>query len=92
MSLLPPANEVAEGYVFTPVCHSVHGGGHAWHRGVHGRGVLGGVSVSGPMFLLGGLCPGGLPDRDPLDRDPPPLYGKERAVRILLESRMHSCI
>ena len=23
---LPPANEVCEGYVFTPVCHSVHGG------------------------------------------------------------------
>ena len=25
--LLPPANEVCEGYVFTGVCHSVHGGG-----------------------------------------------------------------
>ena len=25
--LLPPANEACEGYVFTPVCHSVHGGG-----------------------------------------------------------------
>ena len=25
--LLPPANEVCEGYVFTHVCHSVHGGG-----------------------------------------------------------------
>ena len=24
--LLPPANEVCEGYVFTPVCHSVHRG------------------------------------------------------------------
>ena len=24
---LPPSNEVCEGYVFTPVCHSVHGGG-----------------------------------------------------------------
>ena len=23
---LPPANEVCKGYVFTPVCHSVHGG------------------------------------------------------------------
>ena len=29
---LPPANEVCEGYVFTPVCHSVHRGG-----GVHGQ-------------------------------------------------------
>ena len=26
MSSLPPANEVCEGYVFTPVCHSVQGG------------------------------------------------------------------
>ena len=25
--LLPPANEVCEGYVFTGVCHSVHRGG-----------------------------------------------------------------
>ena len=25
--LLPPANEVCESYVFTPVCHSVHRGG-----------------------------------------------------------------
>ena len=25
-NLLPPANEVCEGYVFTPVCHSVHRG------------------------------------------------------------------
>ena len=25
-TLLPPANEVCEGYVFTRVCHSVHGG------------------------------------------------------------------
>ena len=50
--LLPPANEVCEGYVFTGVCLStgcvcvwgvcvwqggVHGGGHAW-QGVCGRG------------------------------------------------------
>ena len=26
VELLPPANEVCEGYVFTRVCHSVHGG------------------------------------------------------------------
>ena len=26
-SLLPPANKVCEGNVFTPVCHSVHSGG-----------------------------------------------------------------
>ena len=36
--LLPPANEVCEGYVFTGVCLST--GGHAWHvaGGMHGRG------------------------------------------------------
>ena len=27
VSLLPPANEICEGYVFTRVYHSVHGGG-----------------------------------------------------------------
>ena len=27
ITLLPPANEVCEGYVFTPVCHSVYRGG-----------------------------------------------------------------
>ena len=27
---LPPANEVCEGYVFTRVCHSVHGAGSTW--------------------------------------------------------------
>ena len=33
---LPPANEVSEGYVFTPVCHSVHRGVCASvHAGIH---------------------------------------------------------
>ena len=33
--LLPPANEVCEGYVFTYVCHSVHRGGSASvHAGI----------------------------------------------------------
>ena len=38
------------------------------------------------IFSQASVCPqggGGLPDRDPLDRDPP--YGKEWAVPILLE-------
>ena len=42
IQLLPPANEVCEGYVFTGVCLStggVHDGGHAWQGGMHGRGV-----------------------------------------------------
>ena len=42
----------------------------------------------GVVSVQGGLCPGGslsrgLPDSDPLDKDPP--YGEGRAVRILLE-------
>ena len=36
MEYLPPANEVCEGYVFTPVCHSVHRGMSASvHAGIH---------------------------------------------------------
>ena len=45
MQLLPPANQVCEGYVFTPICHSVQrggacvAGGHAWQGGAMcGRG------------------------------------------------------
>ena len=36
-SFLPPANEVRAGYVFTPVCHSVHGRGvsASVHAGIH---------------------------------------------------------
>ena len=49
-TLLPTVDEVCEGYVFTGVCLSVHGGacvagggvcmagGHAW-RGMHGGGA-----------------------------------------------------
>ena len=29
-TLLPPANKVCEGYIFTCVCHSVHSGGSTW--------------------------------------------------------------
>ena len=42
--LLPSANEVCEGYVFTRVCHYVHGGG---------------VSRPTPRGRLGGLAEGG---------------------------------
>ena len=53
-----------------------------------------GVFVSGPMFLPGGLCLGWISlTETPLDRTPHPppsgqrhpLYGKERAVRVLLD-------
>ena len=35
---LPPANEVCEGYVFTRVCHSVHGGVGGEYLGRHPPG------------------------------------------------------
>ena len=64
---LPPANEVYEGYVFTRVCHSVHGGGgvrgcsggHTWL--LPGRGACM-VATGGCAWLLLGGCvvaPGG---------------------------------
>ena len=61
--LLPPANEVCEGYVFTGVCHSVHSGGgmrvapggHVWLLGGHAwllrgdiRDCSGGACVVAP--------------------------------------------
>ena len=67
---LPPANEVCEGYVFTPVCQSfcsqgggvcVVAGGHAWlPGGMHGCGgvcmVLGGCMVAGGHAWLRGCA------------------------------------
>ena len=45
---LPPANEVCESYVFTRVCHSVHGGGLVWQGGMCGGCVrVGGGGVHG---------------------------------------------
>ena len=74
---------------FTPVCHSVHGGSRSlsWRglcprRSLSRGSVSGGVSVRGVsvrgvsvqgVSVQGGLCHGD------------PLYGNERAVRILLE-------
>ena len=42
---LLPTNEVCEGYVFTPVCHSVHRGGGCLGPGPRGR--LGGLARQG---------------------------------------------
>ena len=65
---LPPANVVCEGYVFTPVCHSVHRGGgacvvvlggHAWLLRGEGACVvaLGGVhGCSGACVVAQGVC------------------------------------
>ena len=83
-------------FLHLSVSHSVHGGvsvpacttGHITGTGVS---VQGGISVQGAS-LSGGLCPGGgglcpwgwgsLSGRPPKET---PMYGNERAVRILLE-------
>ena len=61
IQLLPPANVVCEGYVFTHVCHSVHRGkgGCAWLLGgVRGcsRGGVHGCSWGSCMVALGGCA------------------------------------
>ena len=70
--LLPPANVLCEGYVFTPVCQSFcsQGGtciaGGVRGRGVHGRGVCvhgRGVCVAGVCVLQGGMHGGGVRGR-----------------------------
>ena len=74
--LLPPANEVCEGCVFTPVCHSVHGVGVS--ASVH-VGCTPPSRADTPWSRL------------PLAADIPPVQcmlgdtGNKRAVRILLE-------
>ena len=64
LGLLPPANEVCEVYVFTPVCHSVHRGEVSRPRpsgDVGGSGREVGVSRPRPMGEVwgGGVWPGG---------------------------------
>ena len=77
IALLPPANVVCEGYVFTPVCDSVNRG--------RGRGVVapgGGTCVVAPRGGRMRGCSGGGHAWDTTR------YGdtiNERAVRILLE-------
>ena len=46
--LLPPANEVCEGFVFTAVCLST-GGGHTWQGGVMGIPGRQGACIAGEM-------------------------------------------
>ena len=46
LSLLPPVTKLRQGNVFTPVCHSVHGGVSAQHA-AHDQGGLLGGSLSG---------------------------------------------
>ena len=48
---LPPATKLGQGYIFTGVCDSVHGGG-----GVRGWGV--GMRIWG-VCVVGGACMAG---------------------------------
>ena len=59
--LLPPANEVCEGYVFTGVCLSTGeaciAGWHVWQGGVHGgghAGLRGHAWLQGACVVVGG--------------------------------------
>ena len=64
-TFLPPATKLGQGNIFTPVCHSVHGGGRVWllwggcvvARGAcmvaQGACV---VAVGGHVWLLRGAC------------------------------------
>ena len=76
IALLPPATKLGQGYIFTGMCDSVHGGG-AWSGRVPGLGVAwfrGGVPGPGGMpglgeclILGGGAWSGGAWWRPPQD-------------------------
>ena len=79
---LPPANEVCEVYVFTGVCLST--GGSLW-----GGSAQGGVCPRGHLCPRGSLSKGslsrGVSVKETSPGREPTIYGKERAVHILLE-------
>ena len=89
LALLPPANELWEGYVSTGVCLSTGGlcpGGLCPEGGLSPGGSLSrGGSVQGglcPGVSVQGVCPGGVSVRETPSWTE---YGNKRAVRILLE-------
>ena len=45
---------LGQGNIFTPVCHSVHRGGHAWPGGMHAWGHW--VYMAGGHAYLGSMC------------------------------------
>ena len=57
--LLPPANEVCEGYVVTGVCLSRGGGLCRGGKSLSRGGLCPGGSLSREDLCPGGLCPGG---------------------------------
>ena len=70
LRLLPPTNEVCEGYVFTGVCLSTGGGLHSWGGGVCIQGMvcIQGWSASGGVCIHAsrrGLHPGGVGQTPP---------------------------
>ena len=79
---LPPAKKLGQGYIFTGVCDSVHGGGCLVWRGACSQGGAWSGEVPGPGWGVpapGGCCSGGMLGGDPPGRLLP------RAVCILLE-------
>ena len=59
-SLLPPANEVCKGYVFTRVCHSVHRVGIRCRGGMWGRGACMAGGAHGKGHVCRGVHGGGV--------------------------------
>ena len=101
--LLPPANEVCKGYVFTRVCRSVHSGGSTWVGTPLTRYTSHKDQVQPPWTRYTPLRPG-TPPRDhvhPLGPGPPPgpgtppgavhagRYGQQ--VGGMHPTGMHSC-
>ena len=74
-----PQTKLREDNVFTPVCHSVHWGLCPGWISVQGRSLSRGDTVQW------GLCPGESLSGGGVSVRETPLYGKEWAVRILLE-------
>ena len=59
LTLLPSATKLGQGYIFTGICDSVHGGMHGCRGGacmVRGCMVVGGVHGSGGHAWLRGAC------------------------------------
>ena len=76
--LLPPATKLGQGYIFTGICDSVHGGAGTCSRGVCSRESAPGVYAPGGRCLL----PGGA------WRGPP---GTATAAGGTHPTGMHSC-
>ena len=73
--LLPSANEVCEGYVFTCVCHSVHRGGLQAQTWGEVGGLAGGSPDADPGGRLGGLAGRGVSRPRPGGSRPRPVGG-----------------